>query len=551
MITDILEMGEQTTLRGQVVVLGSGIAGAEVATHLARHGREVVLLESGREQFDPAIQALNEVTFLGKRHRELNPHSYYHQYLPPALRGVSRVRQFGGTSNVWTGKWKYLQPIDFEGRPWVANSGWPIGFADLLEHYRSAAQDYGFGDLEAEAMRSEIVELRGKLAAGGLKMSSFYWEATPTRTAKRFGDEMRRSPNLRVVLGATATELKLDDSCQRVTAVVCRSLEGRELRVEGEVIVLATGAFEAARLLLASDRQLPGGIGNAYDLVGRFYTDHPKHHTSTLRPGPLARQYAQELQYSPKPRFCICFALDDATQQAHQLLEHVLYLKPIYEKPRERLWRRLRGRPGCRDENGAIATYRVKFVTEQAPHQNSRVNLGPALDHLGQRKLEVDWCFTDQDYQSMDKTLALLTQRTAAVGLGTFDFGNSPPTLETMTDAAHQMGTTRMADRPEAGVVDTDCRVFGTENLYVASSAVFPTGPSYSPTFTILALARRLGQHLLQMTVQRSQRGAVAPVPVSQQQIASSSAGVSADCSLVKRVDPMPAVKPSPLGPVL
>ncbi len=55
-----------------------------------------------------------------------------------------------------------------------------------------------------------------------------------------------------------------------------------------------------------------------------------------------------------------------------------------------------------------------------------------------------------------------------------------------------------MASRPEAGVVDTDCRVFGTENLYVASSAVFPTGPSYSPTFTILAIARRLGQHLLQ-----------------------------------------------------
>jgi len=62
------------------------------------------------------------------------------------------------------------------------------------------------------------------------------------------------------------------------------------------------------------------------------------------------------------------------------------------------------------------------------------------------------------------------------------------------------MGTTRMASRPEEGVVDPNCRVFGTDNLYVASSAVFPTGPSYSPTFTILALARRLGQHLLEMT---------------------------------------------------
>ncbi|MEO0488732.1 MAG: GMC family oxidoreductase [Cyanobacteria bacterium J06659_2] len=500
MLIDSLEMGEQTKLRGQIVVLGSGIAGAEVATYLARHGREVVLVESGREQFDPSIQALNDVIFLGKRHRDLNPNSYYHQYLPPALRGVSRVRQFGGTSNVWTGKWKYLQPWDFDGRPWIADSGWPISFADLLEHYRSAAKDYGFGDLEAEAVRPEIMALRAKLATSGLKISSFYWEQTPTRTAVRFGEEMRQSKNLQVVLGATATELQLDASCQRVTAVACRSLEGRELIVEGDTVVLATGAFETARLLLASDRQLPGGIGNAHDLVGRFYTDHPKHHTGKLWPGSLAQAYAHELQYAPKPRFCICFALDDATQQDQELLEHVLYLQPIYEGLVDRLQRTLRGRPVCRDGNGPVVHYRVKFVTEQAPHKGSRIKLGTERDTLGQRKLAVDWCFTDHDRHSMAKTLQLLTQRFAEVGLGTFDFGEDPPSLETMTDAAHQMGTTRMANSPEAGVVDSNCRVFGTENLYVAGSAVFPTGPSYSPTFTILALARRLGQHLLQAT---------------------------------------------------
>lgn len=500
MITDILNLGEQTKLKSQVVVLGSGIAGAEIATHLARHGREVILLESGRDRFEPSIQALNDVIFLGKRHRELNPDSYYHRYLPPELRGVSRVRQFGGTSNVWTGKWKYLQPSDFEARPWVENSGWPIDFEELLEHYRSAAKDYGFGDLEAEVMRPEIVELRDKIAIHGLKMSSFYWEQTPTRTAVRFGEEMRSSKNLQVVLGATATELKLDASCQRITGVACRSLEGRELLVEGDTVILATGAFESARLLLASDRQLPNGIGNAHDLVGRFYTDHPKHHTGTLNPGSLVRQYARELQYAPKPRFCICFALDDATQQEKKLLEHVLYIKPIYEKPVDSLWRIVRGRPVCRDDIGAIANYRVKFVTEQFPHKNSRLKLGTERDALGQRKLEVDWCFTDCDRRSLAQTLQLLTERFVAAELGTFEFGNEPPNLENMTDAAHQMGTTRMASRPEEGVVDTDCRVFGTENLYVASSAVFPTGPSYSPTFTILALARRLGQHLLQKT---------------------------------------------------
>jgi len=500
MITDVLEVDDRACLQSQFVVIGSGIAGAEVATHLARNGRGVILVESGRKGYDASIQSLNDVVFTGKRHRKLDPDSYYHRYLPPELRGVSRVRQFGGTSNVWTGKWKYLQPSDFPGRSWVPNSAWPITYADLLEHYRSAAKDYGFGDLEAEAERTEIVALRREIAEVGLKVSSFYWEQTPTRTAIRFGEEMRQRENLRVVLGATATELLLDASCQRARAASCRSLEGREIQIEGTTFILATGALETARLLLASNRQIPEGIGNARDLVGRFYTDHPKHHTGKLIPGPFTRRYARELQYAPKPRFCICFALDDATQQQHELLEHVLYLKPLYETRLERFQRFLRRQPPCRDRNGLVSAYRVKFVTEQVPHKESRVTLGTGRDRLGQRQLEVNWCFTEQDRVSMAKTLELLTRRFAEVGIGTFDFGNDYPSLETTTDAAHQMGTTRMASGPDTGVVDPNCRVFGTDNLYVASSAVFPTGPSYSPTFTILALARRLGQHLLATT---------------------------------------------------
>lgn len=498
MFTDISEIETRSQLHRQVIVIGSGIAGAEVATYLARHGREVILLESGREQFDPAIQALNDLVFLGKPHRALNPNSYYHQYLPPALRGVSRVRQFGGTSNVWTGKWKYLQPSDFKPRAWVPNSGWPIDFEDLLADYRRAAKDYGFGDLEAEAKRDAIVSFRTKLATQGLKVSSFYWEEKPTRTAIRFGEEMRRSKTLQVLMGATATELLPQASGKGIEAVICRSLTGKEIVVKGQHIVLASGALESARLLLASDRHRPNGVGNEHDLVGRFYTDHPKHHTGTLQPGKLTKAYAAELQYAPKPRFCTCFALDDLTQEKYSLLEHVLYLKPIYENKRAWLRRVIARRAACRDTLGAIASYRVKFVTEQVPHKESRVKLSEDRDALGKRKLALDWKFTEQDTQSMEKTLELLMQRFETAGLGTFDFGDAPPTLDNMTDAAHQMGTTRMAHRPEEGVVDTNCRVFGTDNLYIASSAVFPTGPSYSPTFTILALARRLGRHLLQ-----------------------------------------------------
>jgi choline dehydrogenase-like flavoprotein len=60
----------------------------------------------------------------------------------------------------------------------------------------------------------------------------------------------------------------------------------------------------------------------------------------------------------------------------------------------------------------------------------------------------------------------------------------------------HHMGTTRMAAEPSGGVVDVNCLVFGTTNLYVAGSSVFPTGGCANPTFMIVTLAHRLVDHL-------------------------------------------------------
>ena len=58
-----------------------------------------------------------------------------------------------------------------------------------------------------------------------------------------------------------------------------------------------------------------------------------------------------------------------------------------------------------------------------------------------------------------------------------------------LSGARHHMGTTRMHPDPKRGVVDTNGRVHGTANLFVAGSSVFPTSGSANPTLTILALA--------------------------------------------------------------
>lgn len=73
------------------------------------------------------------------------------------------------------------------------------------------------------------------------------------------------------------------------------------------------------------------------------------------------------------------------------------------------------------------------------------------------------------------------------------------PTMACATSATlwgHHMGTTRMADGPDRGVVDASGRVHGMGNLYVTGSSVFPTDGAENPTLTIVALALRLGDRL-------------------------------------------------------
>ena len=497
MIVDIADLQPGSEIRADAVVVGSGLAGVEVARRLAAQGRSVTLLESGRRDFDPAIQELYRVSFAGRPHRSYEPGvSTFHGYLPEHYRGLNRIRQFGGTSNSWTGKWRRFDAAEFGGPSWIPDSSWPLGLDELLPSYRAVAADYALGDPVQELESPRLEGPRSALAEAGLETSMHYWEERQTRSPERFGSELEGSESIRVVLGATATELVLDDGLERVSQVRCRSLEGHQLSVTAPVVVLALGGLEVPRLLLLSNRQVEGGVGNAHDLVGRYYQDHSKHHTARLQPGPALAELAHWLQSKPRPRFAMAFGLSARVREQHRLLRHAVYLSPRYEIGRQRLRRALSLRPAFRDGNGRVHHYRAKFATEQAPNRDSRVRLGDRLDALGQREGVVDWRFTELDHHSIAAACRELKSGFARAGLGRLDFGVEPVTLEATTDAAHPIGTARMAASPTQGVVDTDCRVHGTRNLYIASSAVFPTSAVYSPTFTILALAHRLGDHL-------------------------------------------------------
>jgi choline dehydrogenase-like flavoprotein len=479
-IRSITELEDSAVLRAEVGVVGAGLAGIDIARYLGRRGVRVVLLESGRLEFDPAIQELARVSHAGKPLRTHETHGHISTYLPPMYRGYSRIRQFGGTTNVWTGKWRIFDPLDFQERPWIPHSGWPITIEDLLPFYEETARDYGFGDFQAESESEFVLETRKLLAPAGLEPHLFYWEKTPTRAGTQSFEELKKAAAVEVLLGANATEIVLDDDLEHVRAIVFQSLDRRRFALHAKYFVLAVGGLEGPRLLLASNRQLPAGVGNARDLVGRFYMDHPKDMRGKLRPGRAIRFVIDGLQTQPRPRFGISFSLSQDLQRARSLPNHAVYLRP--DRP---------------SRKGLITYFDVKLGVEQMPNPDSRVYLGSRRDSLGMPELVVDWRFSLLDHEAFAVLVPSLTKAFAEVGLGRLDFGPQPLRLDEMMDASHHMGATRMAGDQSNGVVDRNCKVFGVGNLFIASSSVFPTPHAYSPTYTILAVARRVGFHIL------------------------------------------------------
>jgi choline dehydrogenase-like flavoprotein len=136
----------------------------------------------------------------------------------------------------------------------------------------------------------------------------------------------------------------------------------------------------------------------------------------------------------------------------------------------------------------------MHVITEQAPNPDSRVTLGAERDPFGVPRARLDWRLSEADRHTVTRTHELLGRELTRAGLGTLELRRD--VWGALTSSYHHMGTTRMARSPREGVVDTDCKVHGVDNLYVTGSSVYPTGGASNPTLTLVALSIRLADHL-------------------------------------------------------
>ncbi len=260
MHADSRELDDGSILEGDICIIGAGAAGISMALEWIDTPHKVLLLEAGGFEYDAQSQDLYRGDNVGEPYFPLN---------------AARLRYFGGTTGHWAGFCAPLDPIDFQNRTWVPHSSWPISREDLDPYYARAQPLIELGPYEygADYWESQDPAVR-RLPLGDTFWTKMWQFSPPTRFGKTYRDTIVNSSNVHLYTHATVCELAANENVTALQELRVRTLDGKKHRARARNYVMACGAIQNARLLLVSNQQASGGIGNDNDQVGRHFMEH-------------------------------------------------------------------------------------------------------------------------------------------------------------------------------------------------------------------------------------------------------------------------------------
>lgn len=528
MLIDFRSYKSGAQIDTDICIIGAGAAGIAIAREFLGSDVRVTLLESGGMEPEPATDLLKQGESIGLSHSGLTE---------------GRNRLLGGTTRVWGGQCLHMDDVDFEARPWVPESGWPIKKADLGSYYSRAEAFFGIsGEVYDERLWQKFGIRPYELDKEKLGYKSTVWCRHPGM-GKLYRNELRQSRNVQVLLYANVVKIQANEDQSGVEFLDIRTLEGNAGQIRAKAFVICSGGIENARLLLLSDN-----LGNGYDVVGRFFQEHPNALCAQVKTNtPIRLQNSYSLLYKNGFRYLPKIHIAAGLQRQHQVLNCTSNL--IFEfddssamSAAKRIYKTLQkgGRPSnsleefqlmAMDLKNLIPTVYRRYMrglstsafptsiwlqthAEQAPNRECRITLSDKRDTLGLNLARVDWRLTELDCRTAEVMARTVADEFTKLNLGDFHLcdwliNKRDDWASHFSESYHHMGTTRMSENPKYGVVDSNCQVHGVGGLYIAGSSVFPTSGYANPTLTIVALSIRLSDYLKKVVFHHQHSGQI------------------------------------------
>jgi choline dehydrogenase-like flavoprotein len=514
-----------------VIIVGTGAGGGTLAHTLAPTGKQILLLERGdfltreTENWDPGQ------VFVDGRY--ISPDTWYDRDGTPFQ---PQVHYFvGGATKLYGAALYRLRPGDF-GEIQHADGispAWPMSYDELEPWYTKAEWLYqvhgvhGKDPTEGRWSRQypwppvshepRIQEISDSLERGGyhpfpapcgiLLDEAHRPASTCIRCstcdgypclvhAKADADiiavrPLLDMPNVTLLTGAEVVRLESDPAGRTVTSVVVdrgggegSGGEGKLEIYRGDIVVLAAGAANTAKILLrsASDAS-PAGLANGSDQVGRNYMFHNSKAVVALGKEPNETVFQKTLAVND-----LYFAGDDRPWPLGniQMLGKSNAMAMKGEEPHL-----TKLAPKLSLEEVARRAVDFWLSTEDLPNPGNRVT----VDREGNIHLAyVESNATEAAglYGEFRKILNHIGMADHHVLHKNFYMSMNVA----VAGVAHQAGTCRFGTDPATSVLDVNCKAHELDNLYVADTSFFPSIGAVNPALTAMANAIRVGEHI-------------------------------------------------------
>jgi choline dehydrogenase-like flavoprotein len=496
-------MSDQST---DVLIIGSGIGGACMASGLCTSGASLVILERGEQLPQTTHARSTQSIFVDEHYRPtemwrdetgkgFNPGNYYY---------------IGGNSKFYGAVLLRYRQQDFGALEHAdgLSPAWPLSYQDLEPWYSAAEQLFqvrgALGQDPTEPPHSipylfppvpdepAIASARERLKRQGLKPFSLPlavdiqrwlsngqtpWDAYPDTRTGKFDAETAplalalQQPTVQLITGATVERLIMDRDGQHVAGAVYVK-NGERSVIRAKVVVLSAGAVNSAAILLRSASELvPGGLANRSGVVGRHFMNHNA--TAMLAVDPRV--------------------VNDSVYQK------TIGINDFY----------------FNDGHGGPPLGNVQLIGRITPTiLKASLKRAPAFSLQWLSRHSVDWYLMSEDLPDPENRVRLdgksivlgwkRTNMTAHRGLvrrmkDVFRAAGYPIVLTRAFDKrtpSHQCGTIRFGRDPATSALDPYCRAHDHSNLFVVDASFMPSSAAVNPSLTIAAQALRVANHL-------------------------------------------------------
>ena len=458
-------------------IIGTGPASITLALELERKGFSSILFEAGGTDYSEESQNYYSGDVVGDKYFPLD---------------VTRLRYFGGSSNHWGG---WCRPLDEHDLV-----DWPINYYDLKKFLIKASNILEIdGNFQSKYIDENFNQINFQLRPNGA-----------LRFKEKYYEKIIKSKKIGLCLNSPLLKIIGDDNGNADKIEIFNNNNKKTFKTK--TLILGCGGIENSRILLWS--QVNSNTKFLKNIkIGNFWMEHPHytvghfvgipkiffHHFDEKLSADLEIYLCPSYNFMNKHQIRnagirLQYQLD--SDYIDRLIKDLYCVAPKYVK-------------NLLSEIKKIScVYKIDMAWEQAPEYENKIELSKnKKDDLGIPKVSLFWKKNKQVKRTAKICLTelgkiLATKNIGRIGILDYINDNNAdyPENDPQNAGHHHMGGTRIGYDPNNyDVVDSNLKVFNTNNLYIIGSSVFRTGGHANPTLTIVQLSLRLAEHLLSL----------------------------------------------------